>query len=382
MTDFYAQKWRAVYGTVRSEIPALVTDMGVGVDADTYKHMLPTSYAAAGRLASGDGSKYSEWLVAVKADADADKAHKDAQALWNTATTAVAAQKLVQGKAAAELVAINKIYDVEAGAAGKTGALKKVEDDEKKKTAKDVEAAKEVTTEYSGKFDTAKKNSEVAAEAKLTTEAYTAIKTARELANDAVKATTAALKADKDARAELKKVLDAKVLKDAKVAAALTTCKNTKYDNYKQTLVAAVANRDKNLKLIKELLEKKDKAAVAAGATGARCNKGLSQGNGRARAAKPCTVETDCCGAAKGPVLAATAAGYWKDAPIMTIETCMAKTATVYKYSPPRAPMQTTDPAATANAATQQDWPFACIAGASKLAAAATALATTAYMMA
>jgi len=311
LTDFYAQKWRAVYGTVRSEIPALVTDMGVGVDADTYKHMLPTSYAAAGRLASTDTSKYSLWLVAVKADADADKAHKDAQALWNTATTAVAAQKLVQGKAAAELVAINKIYDVEAGAAGKTGALKKVEDGAKVNTKKAFDDAVSATSTFKGNFDTAKKNSDDAAKASLTTAAYTAIKTARDLADTAVKATTAALKADKDARAELKKKLDAKVLKDVAVAKALTTCKNTKYDNYKQTLVAAVANRDKNLKLIKELLEKKDKAAVAAGATGARCNKGLSQGNGRARAAKPCTVETDCCGAAKGPVLAATAAGYW-----------------------------------------------------------------------
>jgi len=381
LTDLYATKWREVYGTVRSEIPALVTDMGVGVDADTYKHMLPTSYAAAGRLASGDGSKYSEWLVAVKADADADKAHKDAKALWDTATQAVVDQKAVKDKATTELAAIDKIYGA-VGAAGKTGALKKVEDDKKIDTKKAFDDAVLATSSYSVKFDTAKKNSEVAAEAKLTTEAYTAIKTARELANDAVKATTAALKADKDARAELKKVLDAKVLKDVAVAEALTTCKNTKYDNYKQTLVAAVANRDKNLKLIKELLEKKDKAAVAAGATGARCNKGLSQGNGRARAAKPCTVETDCCGAAKGPVLAATAAGYWKDAPVMTIETCQPATQKTYKYAPPRAPMATTDPADAANASSQQDWPFVCIGGASKLAAAASALATAAYMMA
>jgi hypothetical protein len=44
--------------------------------------------------------------------------------------------------------------------------------------------------------------------------------------------------------------------------------------------------------------------------------------------------------------------------------------------------MQESDPADAANKAAQQSWPFACIAGASKLAAAATALATTAYMMA
>jgi len=64
----------------------------------------------------------------------------------------------------------------------------------------------------------------------------------------------------------------------------------------------------------------------------------------------------------------------------MTIETCQAKTATTYAYYPPRAPMATVDP--TTVAANKREWPFACIAGASNLAAAATALATAAYMMA
>ena len=209
LTDLYADKWKVVFG---SEIPALVPDMQpTGVDATaiaanlllTYKHMLPTSYAAAGRLAAADTSKYSKWLVAVKADADADKAHKDAKALWDTATQAVVDQKAVKDKATTELAAIDKIYGA-VGAAGKTGALKKVEDDKKIDTKKAFDDAVIVTGTYSGKFDTAKKNSSDAAALQLTKDAYTAIKTARKLANDAVKATTAALKADKDARAVLK----------------------------------------------------------------------------------------------------------------------------------------------------------------------------------
>lgn len=103
----------------------------------------------------------------------------------------------------------------------------------------------------------------------------------------------------------------------------------------------------------------------------------MSQGNGRAARVKPCTSEADCCGAAKGTVVATTV---WATAPLMTIETCQPKTTTKYSYYPPRAPMATVDP--TTVAADKREWDFACIAGASNLAAAATALATAAYMMA
>jgi hypothetical protein len=249
-------------------------------------------------------------------------------------------------------------------------------------TAKAVTDANGLTVAEKAKYDTAVGNSNTAKTAALTIAAYTAIKTARDLVDTAVAATLKAIADDKAARLILAGKLSIKVAKDVLVAKALTTCKNTKYDAYKATLSTAVADRNKKLASIKTLLDTKDKAKVAAGATGARCNKGLTQGNGAARAAKPCTAETDCCGAAKGPVLATTAKGYWKDAPVMTIETCQPKANKTYKYAPPRAPMQDTDPAAAANAATQQDWPFVCIGGASKLAAAASALATAAYMMA
>jgi len=103
----------------------------------------------------------------------------------------------------------------------------------------------------------------------------------------------------------------------------------------------------------------------------------MSQGNGRASRVKPCTSESDCCGAAKGTVVATTV---WATAPLMTIETCQPIATKKYSYYPPRAPMATVDP--TSVAADKREWDFACIAGASNLAAAATALATAAYMMA
>lgn len=249
-------------------------------------------------------------------------------------------------------------------------------------TDKAVVDAKKEMDDAKTAYDNAKIASDALNTGATTVAAYKAIKDKRDLAATAVTATQDAIKADTAARVILATKLKERTAKDALLATAMTKCKNTKYDAYKVTLSTAIAARDTNLAKIKTLLEKKDKAKLAAGATGARCEKGLSQGVGSAARAKPCTAETDCCGAAKGPVLAATAAGYWKDAPTMTIETCMPKTSKTYKYSPPRAPMQTTDPADAANAASQQDWPFVCIDGASKLAAAATALATAAYMMA
>jgi len=72
-----------------------------------------------------------------------------------------------------------------------------------------------------------------------------------------------------------------------------------------------------------------------------------------------------CCGAAKVALGKA----------VMTIETCQSKTATTYMYVGPRAPMATTMPAG-------KSVPFMCIQGAQKLAAVASALAATFYMMA
>jgi hypothetical protein len=58
----------------------------------------------------------------------------------------------------------------------------------------------------------------------------------------------------------------------------------------------------------------------------------------------------------------------------MTIEVCQAKTATKYKYQPPRMPMATTFPATV-------EWDFKCIGDARRIAAMATFAAASLFMM-
>jgi len=60
---------------------------------------------------------------------------------------------------------------------------------------------------------------------------------------------------------------------------------------------------------------------------------------------------------------------------MMTIETCQTEDTTEFDWAPPRAPMATAAPTASA-------FPFTCIQGAQKLAAAASALAAAVYMLA
>lgn len=124
--------------------------------------------------------------------------------------------------------------------------------------------------------------------------------------------------------------------------------------------------RAKTLEDIKAKMEKeaKDMPAAGSGKSGARCEKARSNGDRKMRAA---CGENLCCGAAKGSVGGA----------VMTIETCQKTDAKTYTYKPPRAPMALDDDADLA-----KSWPFACIAGAARVAAAATALATSAYLMA
>lgn len=148
-------------------------------------------------------------------------------------------------------------------------------------------------------------------------------------------------------------------------AAAIVKCQSAKYDAYRAALATAESGRNTKLAAIKKALDAAKKAAPAAGATGARCEKATSNGTGRAaRGAKTCP-ETDCCGAAKGKV-----GNAW-----MTIETCQAKASKKWSYVGPRAPMAAAAPAAV-------EWDFTCIDGAQKLYAAASALATFAYLMA
>lgn len=148
--------------------------------------------------------------------------------------------------------------------------------------------------------------------------------------------------------------------------AAVVACKEAQFDAYARALATAEAARAQALADIEALIAAQEAAKPAPGAIGARCEKALSNGTFRpARNENTCTGETTCCGAARVPVGQA-----W-----MTIETCQEATAETYAYAPPRAPLATTAPTAT-------DYPFACIQGAQKLAAAASAVAAAVYMLA
>jgi len=124
---------------------------------------------------------------------------------------------------------------------------------------------------------------------------------------------------------------------------------------------------------IKKLLD--DYEEPAPGTEGARCEKALSNGTWRpARGEMTCEGEDMCCGAARVWMAAGVGEGAG-EAAWMTIETCQKNTASVYAYAPPRAPMSTSWPGTT-------EYPFACIEGAHKLAAAASAVAAAVYMLA
>jgi len=149
----------------------------------------------------------------------------------------------------------------------------------------------------------------------------------------------------------------------AKHLAAVVACKETAYDKYSATLATAEATRKTNITAIEKLID--DRVVPAKGAAGARCEKAISNGTWRPKRDDKTCATGLCCGAAKIPVGKAT----------MIIETCQTKTATTYGYVAPRAPMATTIPTAV-------DYPFMCIQGAQKLAAAASAVAAALYMMA
>lgn len=179
---------------------------------------------------------------------------------------------------------------------------------------------------------------------------------------------------------ELKKLEDAVDAEWDKYVAAqkltadrIEQCQLDAYDAYRKELKKAMEKRDKDLADIKKLLE--DQKTPAIGTAGARCEKALSNGTYRPRQAQGRETVCDeglCCGAAR--VWMEVGAGE-KDAAWKTVETCQSEEASTYEYQPPRAPMATTLPA-------KVKVDFACIEGAQKLAAAASALAAAVYMLA
>lgn len=156
-------------------------------------------------------------------------------------------------------------------------------------------------------------------------------------------------------------------------AARIEACQLDAYDAYRKALKKAMETREADLGKIKKLLEATKAPAV--GTAGARCEKALSNGTYRPRMAQGRETVCDeglCCGAARVwmPVGAGEEDAAWK-----TVETCQDAEAAEYAYQPPRAPMATTMPATVSVN-------FACIEGAQKLAAAASALAAAVYMLA
>lgn len=108
-----------------------------------------------------------------------------------------------------------------------------------------------------------------------------------------------------------------------------------------------------------------EKLAIPAanGQTGSRCERPRSNGDKRDRV--PCNADDGlCCGAATKTV----------DGALVTIETCQKSDANKFEYQPKRGPMEITDPA-------KESWDFACIGGAQRVLAAATAAAGLALLM-
>lgn len=152
--------------------------------------------------------------------------------------------------------------------------------------------------------------------------------------------------------------------------AAVLACQIAAYDRYRTTLEAEMVQRAEDLKTIKALLET-ELVEPAPGTAGARCEKALSNGTYRPARGETTCAQGLCCGAARVWMESGTTA----DAGWRTIETCQLLDATSYSYQPPRAPMATTSPQ-------KISVDFACIEGAKKLAAAASAVAAAVYMLA
>jgi len=154
---------------------------------------------------------------------------------------------------------------------------------------------------------------------------------------------------------------------------AVLACQIAAYDDYRETFEQAMIDRATDLAKIKKLLDEFEEPE--AGQIGARCEKALSNGTWRpARGEMTCEGEDTCCGAARVWMPAGAGADS-AEAAWMTIETCQLITTQKYGYVAPRAPMATdwADPV---------EYPFMCIEGAHKLAAAASAVAAAVYMLA
>ena len=152
---------------------------------------------------------------------------------------------------------------------------------------------------------------------------------------------------------------------EAALQVALAECESQQYKAFRTSFQEATDARQADLDKIKELMDKREKAAAGmkagSGLAGARCERPRSNGDKRGR--NKCEAEL-CCGAATKLI------GQTE----VTIETCQKADATKYSYQPPSSPMGLAMPAT-------EDWDFACIGGAQRVLAAAAAAAAAGLMM-
>lgn len=142
-------------------------------------------------------------------------------------------------------------------------------------------------------------------------------------------------------------------------------CQGIEYDKFDTGLKKRIQLRAAKLADIVTLLDKAITDAPKKGKKGWRCEKALSNGTFRPkRGEKTCDTGL-CCGAGK----------QIEGNLVITVETCQTAADKKYNYQPPRAPLATAPPKVVSV-------DFACIDGAKKLAAAASALAAGLYMMA
>jgi len=366
-------------------------DIDAQVDSD-YSAWLATEFAASGSLAYWTAQS---GYTSAKSTSDGDETAYNTKADALTAQQAVVAQKLAvkNAKNAANVEALadearKLVLKGRADAALSAQALVKTAAETAKTTASTAAttAATALTTATTAK-NTAQSNYDTQATAATGAAApdLTALNAARSTALTKATALETAINALANAQGVADAAAATQAADKAKHLAAIVACKEAKFDQYAAALQSAKAARTAAITTIEGIVDAAEAKRPAAGAAGARCEKAPSNGTRRpARAETTCATGL-CCGAASGALTTggrATAAGalvagsaVTQATTTVTIETCQLAAATEYAFRPPRAPLATAEPAEVA-------WAFACIEGAQKLAAAASALATAAYILA
>ena len=388
-----ADTWYTELKAAYEAVYTLEMQKDIDADVDTdYASWLSTDFVGSGSLPYWTAQS---GYTGAKATSDADEGAYNTKAAALTTQQAVVAQKLAikNAKNAADVEARadqarKLVLKNRADAALSAQATIKTAAETAKTTANTAvtSAATALSTATTAQTNALNAyNTQATAATNAAAPDLTALVAAR--ATAVIKAT--ALEGAVTALANAQGVSDTAqgVLDAAKAThlAAIVACKEAKFDQYAAALESAKAARTAAMTTIETLVDAAEAKRPAAGAAGARCEKAPSNGTRRPARGETTCAATLCCGAASGPLRTggrATAAGalvadsvVTQATTTVTIETCQPATATQYAFRPPRAPMATAEPA-------EVTWAFACIGGAQKLAAAASALATAAYILA